>query len=49
MARVDETQSLEFIDWEQFLQFFTRRGKLRDGEQMVFQYKDLNKEDEGLD
>jgi hypothetical protein len=49
MARVDETPNLEYIEWEQFLQFFTRRGKLRDGEQMVFKYKDLNKEDEELD
>ncbi len=40
---------MEFIGWEQFLQFFTRRGKLRDGEQIVFQYKNLNTDDETYD
>lgn len=49
MARVDETANLEFIEWEQFLQFFTRRGRLREGEQIVFQYKNLNTGDDGFD
>ncbi len=40
---------MEFIGWDQFLQFFTRRGKLRDGEQIVFQYKNLNTDDEKYD
>lgn len=29
------------INWEEFLSFFTRRGKLRENEKMIFHYRDL--------
>lgn len=42
MERINTTHPSETIEWDPFLQFFCRRGRLRDSEQLLFQYKDLN-------
>lgn len=36
LFRVDREHAYDRITWDQFLENFTKRGKLRKGEQMVF-------------
>lgn len=43
MDRINKNHTPDKIEFQQFLSFFTRRGKLRDSEKLIFQYKDLNK------
>lgn len=41
LFRINTTHKSENITWEQFLAFFTRRGKLRDNEKLQFSYRNL--------
>lgn len=49
MERINTTYPSETIEWDPFIQFFCRRGALRESEQLVFQYKDLNRENSLFD
>jgi predicted nucleotidyltransferase len=40
LFRINVNHKNDQISWEQFLAFFCRRGQLRDGENMVFNYDD---------
>ncbi len=42
MERINTSHASEFIEWEQFLSYFCRRGQLRDSEKIIFQFRDLN-------
>lgn len=42
LFRINTSHKEPTINWEQFLSFFTRRGKLRENEKMIFHYRDLN-------
>ena len=41
LMRVSKEHKEERIDWISFLVFFTKRGKLRPGEQIQFSYKSI--------
>lgn len=41
LFRINTTHKSVTINWEEFLSFFTRRGKLRENEKMIFHYRDL--------
>ena len=41
LFRINTTHKSPTINWEDFLSFFTRRGKLRENERMTFHYRDL--------
>lgn len=41
LMRVSKEHKEERIDWMSFLVFFTKRGKLRPGEQIEFSYKSI--------
>lgn len=41
LMRVSKEHKEERIDWMSFLVFFTKRGKLRPGEQIQFSYKSI--------
>lgn len=41
LFRINTTHKATTINWDQFLAFFTRRGKLRENEKMIFSYRDL--------
>ena len=49
MDRINKNHFPNKIEFQQFLSFFTRRGKLRDSEKLIFQYKDLNKLDDDVE
>ncbi len=40
LLRINTTHKSERLSWNQFLAFFSRRGTLREGEQVVVNYKD---------
>lgn len=48
MFRINTTHKSNYITWDDFLSYFTRRGKLREHEKLVFQYRNLQ-EDGGDD
>ena len=41
LMRVSKEHKEERIDWMSFLVYFTKRGKLRPGEQIQFSYKSI--------
>ena len=41
---ITEDGKLRNASQQEFIEFFTRRGKLRDGETLEFKYRDLNKD-----
>ena len=51
LFRINTTHKAPTINWEDFLAFFSRRGKLRENEKMIFHYRDLTGtgEEDGLE
>jgi len=41
LERINTTHASETIEWEQFLEYFCRRGKLRESERLIFKYRDI--------
>lgn len=42
LERINTSFKSEVIEWDEFLSFFTRRGQIRDSEQVTFEWRDLN-------